>query len=113
MALAFRSVASTSADYVTSVTVTKPSGVVADDLLYAMIFIVRDYSPVGTITPPTGWTSEVDFTNAIPSFDDIRHVIYTKRAGGSEPANYQWSLSAEAQAGGAILAYSGGITSDP
>jgi len=98
---------------VTSVTITKPSGVVANDLLYAFIAIARDYTPAGTITAPSGWTMEVDFPLVIVGLDDLRHVVYSKRAGASEPANYQWTLAGESYVGGLMLAYSGGITSDP
>src|SRR3972149_11643619 len=109
MALAFRSVASVSYGYGTSVTITKPSGGGANDFFYAQIAIGADYTPAGTITAPSGWTMEVDIPLVIVGFNDLRHVVYTKRAGGSEPANYAWTFVGEANAGGAILAYSGGI----
>src|SRR3972149_9893301 len=107
MALALRSSATASGDWATTVTVTKPSGVVADDLLIALIHWAG--TPM-THTGPSGWTLEV----TLDEQEDRRATIWTKRAGGSEPANYTWSKASggDYRVGG-IAAFSGGITSNP
>ena len=63
-----------------------------------------------THTGPSGWTLEV----TLDEQEDRRATIWTKRAGGSEPANYTWSKASggDYRVGG-IAAFSGGITSNP
>lgn len=93
-AIAFRAASSASITSGTTVTVTKPTGTVAGDVMVATV-IAR---PVGaTITAPTGWvlvrsTSQ----SAGPS---IKFATYYKVAGASEPANYTWTLGGSANSG--------------
>lgn len=88
----------------TSVTVTKPAGTVADDILIAVVA----WNSGATITPPAGWTLLRTDTDGA-----LTHKTYYKVAGGSEGASYQWSFSAGADAAAAVAAYSGGRTSSP
>jgi len=105
MAVAYRSVASTILSTRTNITVTKPAGVVDDDILIASIAIDTDTA----ITPPAGWT---EITVVDESTVDLDLYVYWKRA-SSEGANYTWTHSS-AWSAGAIVAVSGAITSgDP
>lgn len=55
----------------------KPAGTASGDLLLA--FVVGSG---GGITPPAGWTQELV---------DADYYVYSKVAGGAEPANYAWN----------------------
>jgi hypothetical protein len=96
---AFRSTANSTGSG-TTLQITKPSGVSADDILVAWI---NDDS-AATLTPPSGWT-------AIGETGRLRTYYYV--AGASEPATYTWSSSVSGAKAGSILAYSGGDTSVP
>jgi hypothetical protein len=66
-------------------TVTKPTGVVNDDILLA--FIARDAGTANVVTPPTGWTLIRDTNDG--GGVTIGMSSYWKRASG-EGANYAW-----------------------
>jgi hypothetical protein len=70
----------------TSVTVTKPTGTVLDDLLLAFFT-----SNNQDCTPPTGWTELADETIEV-----FRCQVFYKVATGSEPSNYQFSVGSNA-----------------
>jgi hypothetical protein len=70
----------------TSVTVTKPAGTTSDDLLLAFFT-----SNNQNCTPPSGWTEIADETIEV-----FRTQVFYKVAGGSEPSNYQFSVSSSA-----------------
>lgn len=82
----------------TSLTLTKPTGTVENDLLVAFIQLSRD-SPVDT--PPAGWTKR----EGGGSYSTY-HSWY-KVAGASEPANYTWSETGENAWYGIIFRVSG------
>ena len=86
----------------TSVSVVKPTGVTTDDVLVATVARVG-----GTLTPPSGWTEVVTqvATGATLS-------VYSVVAGGSEPANYTWSLDSTDAMSVAISAYDNVDTSN-
>lgn len=67
-----------------NVTFTKPTGVASGDLLIAVVSFVD----VWTLSPPSGWTllNSVEVQNT-----SLRNSMYTKVAGGSEPASYAFS----------------------
>ena len=89
----------------TSLTVTKPSGVVEDDLMVA--FLNKDFNTdIGT--PPSGWTEVENITDG-----DQRHIMWYKVAGASEAADYTWSWTGGADCVGMIIAWSGVDTADP
>lgn len=94
MAVTYQSTQTASIDS-TSLTVTKPTSTADGDLLVASFW----YKDTGrTITPPSGWTlQESGGTNQTGT-------VYTKVAGGSEPADYTWSVS------GAAVVLHGSIT---
>lgn len=67
----------------TSVTVTKPSGATTDDLLLAFFT-----SNNQNCSPPAGWTEIADEVTEV-----FRCQVFYKVAGGSEPANYTFSVA--------------------
>lgn len=87
----------------TSVTATKPTGTASGDLLLA--FFVSNSQ---NATPPSGWTEIADETIEV-----FRLQVYYKVAGGSEPANYSFTVGASAPLVLAISAFRGVDTADP
>ncbi len=81
---------------VTSVAITRPSGVVAGDCLLAQLVMA---DPNGTIVPiaPSGW-STIRHDTAKAS-DKITSWTFYKIAGASEPASYSWQFSSQWVAG--------------
>ncbi len=67
----------------------KPSGTVENDLLIA--HLVDDQADQTPLTSPAGWT--LLHESVTPIGADVRVWIYTKLAGGSEPADYTWTFS--------------------
>lgn len=100
---AFRSAATAAAGNAGSITVTKPAGVVAGDVLIAQVHIHR----LDAITPPSGWTLVRNDELASPGDDTSKNSVYWKRAGGAEPASYVFFFADTNNAQAAILAYSG------
>lgn len=70
----------------TSVTVTKPAGTTSDDLLLAFFS-----SNNQNCTPPAGFTEIADEVT-----ETFRCQVFYKVAGGSEPANYAFSVGSNA-----------------
>ena len=95
-----------------SITINKPIGVTANDVMVASIATVGS----GTITPPTGWSrardpqtsTALDFTSGT-----LHQVIYYKVAEPSEPTSYVWIFSGKQNAAAGISAYSGVDTAAP
>lgn len=112
MAIAYRASATAGGSSAANLTITKPTGTAADDILIMNLY--TEGGPPPTMTPPTGWTelTGAGTTNTV-STPDMRQQVYWLRAGGSEPADYTWTF-AESWRAGQISAYSGGITTgDP
>src|SRR2546427_4533445 len=88
----------------TTLTITKPAGVVQNDVMIASI-AVGPYTV--TITPPAGWAlvrPRMDNTN--PTSNSL--AVYKLLAGASEPASYTWTFSSgHTGAAGGIMAFSG------
>ncbi|HEX9833054.1 MAG TPA: DUF6701 domain-containing protein, partial [Mycobacterium sp.] len=84
--------------------IPKPTGTVSGDFMVAAIG-VRDDSV--TITPPSGWTLVRRMNQGSGSDNSL--AIYTKAAGGSEPATYTWNISGSnySDAVGGIQSFSG------
>ena len=93
---------------VTSLTINKPAGTVSNDVMIAAIAVRPD---TATITAPSGWTlvRRTDQSTATAN----SQAIYRKVAGGSEPANYTWTLggSPTGGAGGIMTFYNINTTS--
>jgi hypothetical protein len=99
----FRSVKSASARDATSVTVSRPSGVAAGDLLLAAV----DVRQAPTITAPSGWTAIRTDTNGTT----MRQAVYYRIATASEPSSYKCTFSSKQSAGAVVVAYRGAATS--
>lgn len=107
MAMAYASQANAQPTFGTSITVAKPSGVVSGDVLVAIIDSVC--SSAFTITPPSGWTDRGVSQNSAH-----RAQVFTRVAGGSEPANYTWTTSQTITAAiGLILRYTPQLPTTP
>lgn len=78
-----------------TLTINKPSGVSSGDLMVAIVFSENN----ATWTGDTDWSEVVD-QGAGPSLR-VAH----KTAGGSEPASYSFTSSANSNLGGVIIAY--------
>jgi hypothetical protein len=101
MAVVHRASASTNVASRTSLTITKPAGVVAGDVLVAYIMFIG-----GAPTAPSGWTLQASFGSD--------EGVYSKVAGSSEPASYAWTIGGSAQqSGGGISAFSGVDNTSP
>ena len=98
---AFRSAASATTTGAT-LTITKPSGVAANDVLIASIGLTPSS---GTIAPPSGWTLVRRTNNAGPTSNSL--AVYRKVAGGSEPASYAWGMSGSSFTVGGVQAFTG------
>lgn len=105
MAILFRSCNSAFTNGAALLTITKPAGVVENDLMIAQISIAN--LPT-TITTPGGWTLIRELTAV-----HLRTIAYYKVAGDSEPADYTWTFSGATTAAGGILAYQGVDASSP
>jgi fibronectin type 3 domain-containing protein len=103
--IAFRGSSSAQANGGTSLVVSRPSGVVSDDVLLAVVGMRGTPS----ITPPSGWSLVRVDTNGTA----LRQATYLRVAQGSEPASYAWGFGSKQTATGAILAYAGVSTSGP
>src|SRR5437667_1919810 len=92
----------------TSLTISKPTGVVAGDVLVASVDAAGGTGT--TITAPSGWTS----IRRDNSGTTLAKETYYKVAGSSEPASYSWGLgSSNVRASGGIFAYANVDTSAP
>ena len=88
-----------------SMTITKPSGVVSGDLL---VFIFYRDNNQSMSTPPSGWTLDHDGAATIDG-QSSKYYVSHKVAGGSEPANYTWTFGGgTGNKIGVILAYQDG-----
>ncbi len=90
----------------TGLTIAKPSGAAAGDVLVAQIVV---NSGSTTITPPSGWK----LIRSTASSTAMVMASYYKVAGSSEPSSYKWSFSATQPATGGISDYIGVNTTSP
>jgi hypothetical protein len=90
---------------------TKPSGVVNNDVLVAGITVNGGSNT--TITPPSGWTIIRRTNNSTNVGSATYYHVVTNS--GSEPASYTWNLSGSStlRASGGIVRYTGVDTSNP
>jgi len=85
-------------------TISKPAGLATGDVMLASIAIASN----ATTTAPAGWASIGTLTSG-----SMRQTIYWHVAAASEPASYLWSFTANQNATGAIVAYSGANATTP
>lgn len=91
----------------TTLTIPKPAGTVEGDLLVAQV-AARGGTGV-SVTAPAGWTLIDTATNGT----NINQTLYWKTAGGSEPANYDFTLSNSQKTAGGIIALTGADSTNP
>ena len=88
----------TSSSSTTSRTLTKVSGTASGHQMYAFITWANT---AAVITPPSGWT-----LLSTSSITGLKVALYTKTAGGAEPANYTWTWDVATAAAGHLSAWS-------
>ncbi len=95
----------TSSSPTNSVTVTKPTGLAAGDVLLAYIVQRGNRFPLSSnmVSTPTGWTLVLANDNG----SSLGVVMYRKVATASEPASYAWTLGASDRTLGSIVAFRG------
>jgi predicted phage tail protein len=98
--IAYGSVGFNEPGLASNVTVTKPAGTTAGDLLVAYVY---HYDNVATWTPPAGWTLVTTGTGTSATY----FSIYRKVAGGSEPASYTFAGSTGDYKAATIERYTG------
>ena len=101
----FRSISAQVTQSTNSLSITKPSGTASGDLL--LLNFACDSDSL-TITPPSGFSAHIELSGA-----GYHHKVYSKVAGGSEPASYAVGLSGTEYCYGQMAAYSGIDTGDP
>lgn len=89
----------------TSLTINRPTNVVEDDL---MVAIIERAAATSAVTAPSGWTEE-----ETQDHDGGSSKVYYKVAGGSEPSSYAWSWSGSTKSCGAIQRVTGADTTTP
>ncbi len=92
----------------TSLTLTRPSGVVADDVLIAQISITSD---TANISAPPDWIL-LD-NDVYPSSTSLQQAIYYRVATASTPSNFTWTFNEDVRAAGGVQAFFNVETSDP
>jgi hypothetical protein len=90
-----------------ALTISRPAGVQANDVLIAAVYWDNTSQPA--ITPPAGWT--LVRQDGSTSFEEV--AVYSHVAGASEPGSYAWGSSSSVGFTGIISAYSGVNTISP
>ena len=101
----FRSASTADNASTTSLSVTRPAGVVTGDALLAVV----DVRGAPTITAPAGWTLVRVDNNGTT----LKQAVYIKIAGSTEATSYAWSFSSTQAAAATILAYVGVHATSP
>ncbi len=91
----------------TSLSMLKPAGTTAGDLLIAAITIRGGTSP--RVTAPAGWT--LIRSDAIST--TVAQLVYRHTAGGSEPSSWTWPFSKKESAAGTVSAFGGVDPTNP
>lgn len=107
MAIAFRATASNQADASTTLSITKPTGTVDNDVLVAVISIADGTL---TITPPAGWTTLGDKQVFGGGF---RLAETFWKVAASEGSSYSFTFNSNVNNFGAIGSWSGCNTTTP
>ena len=83
-----------------SITIGRPGGPAAGDVMLASV-VISDDDPA--FTAPAGWTLVRQDTIK----DLLRQAIYVKAAGASEPASYTWTVPSARRIAGGITTFDG------
>jgi type II secretory pathway pseudopilin PulG len=99
-----------------SLTIDRPAGLVAGDVMLAQLTVRNNICGAGGNTPPAGWvlitTSPVSTNGCLNSGTTISQAVYYKVAGGSEPATYTWNFNSGRSTLG-LAAFSGVDNTSP
>lgn len=105
--IAFRSSATATALAATALTVNKPAGAAAGDVLIARI---ANRNQVGaTLTPPAGWT----VLRSDQSASQLKSWLAFHVAGASEPASYRFAIDIASNLAGSVVAFTGVDPANP
>src|SRR5208337_4803273 len=85
-----------SAGPLTTISVGRPSGVMAGDVLLAQI-VVYDATGTNNPTAPTGWNAIRH--DSVNNGNKLTSWLYFRIAGGSEPSSYSWNIVSQYAAG--------------
>jgi hypothetical protein len=88
-------------DSASPMTMNRPTGTASGDLLLAVV--VQDSGVIGDLTPATGFTANGTVVNNTGQFAKV----YTKVAGGSEPATYDFAYNSGAATAGLMYRITG------
>ena len=97
--IAFRSDSLAQKGSATTLTIPRPAGLLAKDVMVAAI--TAGGAPA--ITPPSGWT----LIRTDVSGTTLRQTTYARVADGTEGASFAWTFSKASPVAGVIVAYSG------
>ena len=103
--IALRAASSAQVSNGSSLTLSRPAGVVADDVLLAVI----DVRGLPSITTPPGWSLVRTDSNGTA----LRQALYVRTAQAGEPTSYTLGFGNKYSVSGAVLAYTGVSTSQP
>jgi hypothetical protein len=84
--------------------VPRPTGVVAGDVLIASVD--ARLSAEASITAPTGWIL-IRRDSSAPRYGSLSQALYYKVAGSAEPTKYAWFLAAPVSAAGSVVDFKG------
>ena len=90
--------------------VPRPTGVVAGDVLIASVD--ARLSAEASITAPTGWIL-IRRDSSAPRYGSLSQALYYKVAGSAEPTKYAWFLAAPVSAAGSVVDFKGVNRSSP
>lgn len=105
--IAYRSSSTAGGSTRTSLTLAKPAGTVAGDVLLARIINRNVVAAVAT--PPAGWT----FLRSDQSASQIKAWVFYKVATASEPTSYDFTLDLASYMAGSVSALSGVDPTNP
>jgi hypothetical protein len=104
-AITFRAAETAASLSANTVTVTKPTGTVDNDIMLAIAYV---NDATATITPPAGWTLAESVNTTITA----KATLYYKKA-SSEGANYQFDFSVTSRVRATIVTFTGQDTTTP
>ncbi|WP_246357435.1 cell wall anchor protein [Pyxidicoccus fallax] len=105
--IGYRSSSTAGGASLTSLTLNKPAGTVAGDVLLARI--VNRNNVAAVLTAPAGWK----LLRSDQSASQIKAWVFYKVAGSSEPASYAFTLDLASYMAGSLSAFSGVDTVNP
>ena len=91
-----------------TITVTKPTGTLENEVMVAFI---QHRDSTGSLTPPSGWTLlQSQATSGGSSGNTSKAYTYYKLAGASEPASYDWISVNDGRVNASITTVTGNAT---